>query len=81
MATIFASDPGKPVFQNPAIQIPINHPLDIGTKKTVLTFKPFVINLFKGFEVVFHTPIIRRVLRFTLSIDGCCHGSRCLYVS
>ncbi len=78
VTAISASDPGKPVFQNPTIQIPIYHLFDIGTKKAVSLLKPFFINPFKGFEVVFHAPIIRRVLRFTLPIDGCCHGDRYL---
>ncbi len=76
MTAIFASDPGKTVFQNPVIQIPANHLFDIGTKKAVSSLKPLFINLFKGFEVVFHAPIIRRVLRLTLSVDGCCYGDR-----
>ena len=74
MTTISASDPGKPVFQNPAIQITVNNLLDIGTKKTISTLKTIFINLFKGFEVVFHTQVIRRVLRLTRAVDGWCHG-------
>ena len=70
MTAISAPDPGKPVFQNPAIQIPINNLFDIGTKKPVSSLKPLFINPFKGFEVVFHAPIIRRALRLKLSVDG-----------
>ncbi len=76
MTAISASDPGKTVFQNPEIQIPVNHLFDIGAKKAVSSLKPLFINPFKGFEVVFHAPIIRRVLRLTLTVDGCCHGDR-----
>jgi len=81
VTAISAPDPGKPVFQNPAIQIPINHLFDIGTKKAVSSLKPLFINLFKRFEVVLHAPIIRRVLRLPLPVDGCCHGDRYQYVS
>ncbi len=115
MTAISASDPGKPVFQNSAIQIPINHLFDtcppmpppmgcklpryfvfksvclmqlngrrgrrVGTKKAVSSLKQLFINMFKRFEVVFHAPIIRRVLRLPLPVDGCCHGDRYQYVS
>jgi|TARA_B100000315_G_scaffold39358_1_gene34127 hypothetical protein len=42
VTAISASDPGKPGFQNPAIQIPINYLFGIGAKKAVLSPSNFI---------------------------------------
>ncbi len=52
----------------------------VGAKKAVSSLKPLFINPFKGFEAVLHAPIIRGVLRLTLTVDGCCHVDRDLCI-
>jgi hypothetical protein len=36
MAAVFASDPGKAIMEDAAIEITVNNQFDIGTKETIL---------------------------------------------
>ncbi len=81
MSAVSTTHSGKTVFRNTAVQVTINYPFDVGTKESVSALEPVFTDLFECFKMFIHTQIIRRVPRFALSIDGCCHGSRCLYVS
>lgn len=51
MTTVLTSHTGKPVVQNPAVQVPQHHLPDIGAIKSVLPLKPFFVDLFEGFEI------------------------------
>jgi|TARA_B100000315_G_scaffold34225_1_gene28954 hypothetical protein len=74
MTTVITTHTGKPVVQNPAVKVPQHHQPDIGAIKSVSTLEPIRIDLFECFKMILHTQIIRRVPRFALSVDGCCHG-------
>ena len=63
MVAIIASDSGKAVFKIAAIEITVNHLLDIRPPETILLGKMFIIGLNKGFEIVLDTMIIIRILR------------------
>ena len=56
-----------------AVQIPAIDLLNIGTEKSSASFKPFFIDLGKGFEIVLHTPGIIGRLQ-ALGIDGIFYG-------
>ena len=58
MAAVFASYPGEAVMEDAAIEITVNHPFDIGTKKAIPFGKTVVVNLFKSLEMILNTLII-----------------------
>jgi hypothetical protein len=62
VAAVFASDTGEAVVQDASIEITVNHPFDMGTKKTILFGKTVVIDLFKSLKMIFTTLIILRFL-------------------
>jgi hypothetical protein len=74
MVTVTALRAGKAVVQVAAVQITLNDLLEIGAPETVLPFEPFLIDLDKGFKMIFHTPVIIRRLRISGAING--GGSR-----
>ena len=74
MTALSTTNTGKPVMQQSAVQIPIDHLFDIRAKETVFSLESIFINAFKGLEMVLHALIIRRVLGVALSINGCRHG-------
>lgn len=51
-------DTGKAVVRVAAVEIPIDHLLDIGPPETVLPGKILLIDPDKGFKVVFHAAVI-----------------------
>jgi len=63
MAAVFAFHAGKPVVQITAIEITIDHLLDIGPPESVMTGKLFLIDLDKGFKIVLYAAVIIRILR------------------
>ena len=60
VAAIFAFHAGKAVVQIAAIEITIDHLLDIGPPESVLPGEMLVIDPDKGFKVVLHTAVIIR---------------------
>ena len=74
MVTVTALHTGKTVVQVATVQITVNDLLEIGAPEAVLPFEPFLIELDKGFKMIFHTPVIIRRLRISGAINGC--GSR-----
>lgn len=58
MAAVFALNADKAVVQIPAIQIPVDDLLDIGAKKSILPFKPCLVDLEKGFKMILYAPVI-----------------------
>jgi len=63
MAAVFASDAGKSVVKIAAIQITVNHLLDIRPPEAVLFGELFIIGLNEGFEIVLDAVVIIRILR------------------
>ena len=61
MAAILAFDAGKAVVQIAAIEITIDHPLDIGPPETVLPGEMFVIDSDKGLKIALHAAVTRMV--------------------
>jgi predicted DCC family thiol-disulfide oxidoreductase YuxK len=61
MAAVFASDPGKAVMEDAAIEVTVNDHFDIRTKKAILFGKTVVIDLFKSLKMILHT---LKILRF-----------------
>jgi hypothetical protein len=70
VAAVFAFHAGKAVVENPAVQIPVDDLLDIGTEKSIVPFKSFLINLAKGFKMILHAPVIIGSLRVPGTVDG-----------
>ena len=58
MEAIFAFHTGKAIVQIAAIKITVNDLLEIGTEESVGPLKPFLIDLEKGFQMIFNTAII-----------------------
>jgi hypothetical protein len=52
------------------VQIPVDDLLDIGTEKSILPFKSFLINLAKGFKMILHAPLIIGRLQIPWSVNG-----------
>ncbi len=61
--TLIASDTCKTIMQITAIQITVNHLLDIWPKKSIPPLKPIFIDLFKDFKIIFKTAVILRTTR------------------
>ena len=58
MAAVFASDPGKAVMEDSAIEVSVNDPFDIRTKKAILFSETVVVDVFQRFKVVFNALVI-----------------------
>lgn len=67
------ADPGKPVSQDPALEIPINHFLGVWTEKAVSLFKLIFINALEGLEIILQALVIGRILRSSRTVNGCGH--------
>jgi hypothetical protein len=63
MAAVFAFHAGKAVSQIAAIEITVNHLLDIRPPEAVLPGEVFVVGLNEGFKIVLDTVVIIRILR------------------
>jgi hypothetical protein len=70
MAAIFAFHTGKAVVQIAAIEIAIDHLLDIGPPESVLPGEMLVIDPDKGFKIVLYTAVVIRRLRISWTING-----------
>ena len=58
MVAIPAFHPGKAVVQVPAFQVAGNALLEVGPPEPVPPFEPILVDLNKGFKMVFHAPVI-----------------------
>jgi len=70
MATILAFHTGKAVVQIAAVEITIDHLLDIGSPESVLPGEMIVIDPDKGLKIVLHTAVVIRRLRISWTING-----------
>ena len=62
MAAVFTFHTGKAVMQIAAVEITIDHLLDIGPPESVLPGEMLVINPDKGFKIVLYTAVVIRRL-------------------
>jgi hypothetical protein len=69
VAAGLASHPGKTQMQVPAVQIPVNHILDIGSKKTVSALVAFFPEPFQVFEMVLYALKIMGLLGLARLVD------------
>ena len=62
VAAIPASDPGKAVMEDAAIEVTVNDRFDIRKKKAILFGKTVVVDLLKSLKMILNTLIILRFL-------------------
>ena len=70
MAAVFAFHTGKPVVQITAIEIAIDHLLDIGPPESILPGEMIVIDPEKSFKIILYTTVVIRRLRISWTING-----------
>ena len=58
MATVFTFHAGKAVVQITAIEIAIDHLLDIRPPEAVLPGEMFIIDLEKGFKIILNAAVV-----------------------
>jgi len=58
VTTVCAFDAGKSIVEVATVKIPVNHAGDIRPKEAILPLKPFLIDLFECFKMIFNTLII-----------------------
>ena len=75
MAAVRASDAGKSVVEDTALQIPINNLSHIGSKKPILPLKPILIDLLECLEMIFNSTDSR------LNSEDCEAGRGGLYLA
>ena len=76
VAAFVASDPGKAVMQDAAIEVAEDDLSHIGPEKAIFFSKTLIIDLLKRLEMVFNTLVILRVLWFARAIDRRCAGHK-----
>jgi hypothetical protein len=74
MTAVSASDTSKSIMQDAAIEIAVNHLLNMMAKKAVMLLKALLIDLLKYFKMVFDTLIMLRLLRPPRPVDRSWHG-------
>ena len=74
VAAVFTFHAGKPVVQITAIEITVDHLLDIGPPESVLPGEMLVIDPDKGLKIVLNTAVIIRILRAAGPVNGCGKG-------
>ena len=62
VTAVCAFDMGKSVVEVATVKILLNDVSDVRPKKAILALKPFVIDLFKCFKIIFNTLIISRIV-------------------
>jgi hypothetical protein len=72
MVAIPTLHPGKAVLQVATIQVAVNDLLKVGPPEPVWPFEPVLVDLNKGFKMVFHAPVIIG----RLGIPGTVNGGR-----
>jgi hypothetical protein len=70
MAAAFTFHAGKAVVQIAAIEIAIDHLLDIGPPESVLPGEMLIIDPDKAFKMVLYTTVVIRILRISRTING-----------
>ena len=70
MAAIFTFHAGEAVVQITAIEVAVDHLLDIWPPESVLPGEIFVIDLDKGLKIVLYTAVVIRILRISWTING-----------
>ena len=70
MATVFTFHAGKAVVQITAIEIAVDHLLDIRPPESVLPGEMLVIDLDKGLKIVLDAAVVIRVLQISWTING-----------
>jgi len=70
MAAIFAFHTGKEIVQVAAVEITIDHLLDIWPSETVQTLKMLIICPDEGLKIVLHAAVIIGCLRISGPING-----------
>jgi hypothetical protein len=58
MAVVFAFHAGKAVVEMAAVEIAIDHLLDIGSPETILLLEIIIVDFDKSFKMVLHTAVI-----------------------
>ncbi len=76
MAAVLASHTGKAVMQNPAVQVTVNHLLDIRTIKSILPLKLVLIDLLERFKMVLNALVIWSALGIALPVNRFRHEYR-----
>ena len=72
MTAVFAFYAGKAVVRVAAVQIPVDHLLDIGPPESVLPRETVVIFLHKGFKIILDAVVIILILQVAWPVFGCC---------
>ena len=70
MAAVFTFHAGKAVVQITAIEVAVDHLLDIRPPEAVLPGEILVIDPDKGLKIVLDTAIVTRILRISWTING-----------
>jgi len=70
MLAIPALYPGKALVQIATLQVAVNHLLKVGTPKSVPLFELLLVDLNKGFKMVFHAPVIIGGLGIPGAVSG-----------
>ena len=72
MVAIPALHPGKAVVQVATVQVAVNDLLEVRPPESIRPFEPFLVDLNKGFKMLFHAPVIIG----RLGIPGTVNGGR-----
>jgi len=70
MSTIAAPDSSEAVVEDAAVKKTVNDVSNIRPEESVLAGKTFIVDLFQGLEVIFHTLVKASGLRFPGAV-GC----------
>jgi len=70
VAAVFTFYAGKAVVQITAIEITIDHLLDIRPPESILPGKMLVIDPDKSFKIILYAAVVIRILRISWSING-----------
>jgi hypothetical protein len=70
MLTIRAFHPGKAVVQVATVQVAGNDRLEVGPPEPVPPFEPILVDLNKGFKMVFHAPVVIGGLGIPRAVDA-----------
>ena len=70
MTTIFTLHTGKAVVQVAAVEIPVNHTLEVGAVESIKPFILLLLTLDKDFKMILRAPIIIGRLLFPRLVNG-----------
>jgi len=69
MAAFLASDPSEAVMKNPTVEVAVNNRPEVGTVKPIGPLKTFLIDPFKGIEMILDTLVIKGILRPARAVE------------